>query len=233
MAAGVRRDVRRWPSAGPGSGGRPMRSWRVSCRREDRSTAFGFQFMLLNIGLGLGGLISATIIDVDEAGHVRVALRPDRPVVPRAVRRGPGHGGRRRPARRRAERGDGGAMRPGGPSGGRGLALTAGPTVLRDRNLLRYGAVALLLLTFGYGCVESGVGLFITDFVAPSREPDRVGPRREHGRHRGHADVRRSRSSRADPGPRCSPAWAWCGPLTWALFSSVAGAPRAGSRSGP
>ena len=28
--------------------------------------------------------------------------------------------------------------------------------VLRDRNLLRYGVVALLLLTFGYGSIESG-----------------------------------------------------------------------------
>ena len=131
----------------------------------DRSTAFGFQFMLLNIGLGLGGLISATIIDVDRPDHVRVALRPDRPVVPGTVRRGPGHGGCRRPSRGRS--GDSGSPARTRPRTrwARASGRDGWAEVLRDRNLLRYGAVALLLLTFGYGCIESGLGLFILNYA--------------------------------------------------------------------
>ena len=37
--------------------------------------------------------------------------------------------------------------------------------VLRDANLLRYAAASLLMLTFGYGSIEAGVSLFITQFV--------------------------------------------------------------------
>jgi MFS family permease len=126
----------------------------------DRSAAFGFQFMLLNIGLGLGGLISATIIDVNDPttfewlyaltalsflalfvavlamGNVG-GLPDDDPGSEEGTNQTP-------------------AADEEAPAHKEGWA-----EVVRDRNLRRYGAVALLLLTFGYGCVESGLGLFI------------------------------------------------------------------------
>jgi MFS family permease len=130
----------------------------------DRSTAFGFQFMLLNIGLGLGGLISATIIDVNNpttfvwlyaltalsflALFVAVLVMGDvggRPEADPGLR----IAGQEAPTDSVA------------PESGRG----GWAEVLRDRNLLRYGAVALLLLTFGYGCIESGLGLFILNYA--------------------------------------------------------------------
>jgi MFS family permease len=126
----------------------------------DRSAAFGFQFMLLNIGLGLGGLISATIIDVTDPTtfewlYALTALSFLALFV--AV----------------LAMGNVGGLPDDDPESETGTSQTsaadeADPAhtegwaeVVRDRNLRRYGAVALLLLTFGYGCVESGLGLFI------------------------------------------------------------------------
>jgi len=37
--------------------------------------------------------------------------------------------------------------------------------VLRDRTLLRFAAAGLLMLTFGYGSIDAGAAVFITDFV--------------------------------------------------------------------
>jgi MFS family permease len=126
----------------------------------DRSAAFGFQFMLLNIGLGLGGLISATIIDVNDPTtfewlYALTALSFLALFV--AV----------------LAMGDVGGLPDDDPASERRTSPTSAADqeapahkegwaeVVRDRNLRRYGAVALLLLTFGYGCVESGLGLFI------------------------------------------------------------------------
>jgi MFS family permease len=126
----------------------------------DRSAAFGFQFMLLNIGLGLGGLISATIIDVNDpttfewlyaltalsflALFVAVLAMGNVGGLPDDDPESEGGTNQTPAADQQA------------PAHKEGWA-----EVVRDRNLRRYGAVALLLLTFGYGCVESGLGLFI------------------------------------------------------------------------
>jgi MFS family permease len=131
---------------------------------HDRSAAFGFQFMLLNIGLGLGGLISATIIDVDDPGtftwlYALTALSFLALFV--AVLAMGEVGGL--PADDPPEVPEDSAASAGGTQ------ASARPEgwaeVLRDRNLQRYGAVALLLLTFGYGCIESGLGLFMFNYA--------------------------------------------------------------------
>ena len=43
------------------------------------------------------------------------------------------------------------------------------PDVLRDRTLLRFAAAGLLMLTFGYGSIDGGASVFITDAVRRSR----------------------------------------------------------------
>jgi MFS family permease len=144
----------------------------------DRATAFGFGFMLLNLGLGLGGLIGASIVDLDDPGTfellytvsaltflalfvavlsmgnvgrvpIEEAEAPEEPAVPAA------------------------APAPG-PAEGR-LAVAAAPApprrgdgwreVLTDRSLLRYAAAGLLMLTFGYGSLDAGMAIYITRTV--------------------------------------------------------------------
>ena len=131
---------------------------------EDRSTAFGFQFMLLNIGLGLGGLISATIIDVNDPTTFEwlYALTAVSFVALFVALLVMGDVGGRPVGDAEPEAGEHGA--PEGtvdPS----PRMDGWAEVLRDRNLLRYGLVALLLLTFGYGSIESGLGLFILTYA--------------------------------------------------------------------
>ena len=140
-----------------------MRSSPAWCPPQDRSTAFGFQFMLLNIGLGLGGLISATIIDVDDPTTFEWLYALTGPVVPGAVRGRSGHGRRRRPARRRRRAETGEQEHADGPVDPR--PPTAGRRSCAIGTFFATALVALLLLTFGYGCIESGLGLFITDYA--------------------------------------------------------------------
>jgi len=135
---------------------------------QDRSAAFGFQFMLLNLGIGLGGLIGATIIDIDRpstfellyalnalgflAMFVAVLSMGDvggLPAPDPSVAADPDGSG-----------GYGASQGPASQAPADGWA-----TVLRDRNLRHYAAAALLMLTFGYGSIDSGVALFITQFV--------------------------------------------------------------------
>jgi MFS family permease len=134
---------------------------------EDRATAFGFGFMLLNMGLGLGGLISSTIVDLDDPStfttlytltslaYVALFLAVlsmgnvgGRPVVDEPQT----DEGRARGSDQ--EQDSAGGWRE----------------VLRDRTLLRFAAAGLLMLTFGYGSIDAGASVFITDFVGlPAR----------------------------------------------------------------
>ena len=136
---------------------------------QDRSAAFGFQFMLLNLGIGLGGLIGATIIDIDRPSTFELLYSLNALgflALFVAVLAMGNVGGL-----------PSGGLPDGDPDGASAADAEVGPghaapspadgwaTVLRDRNLLRYGAAALLMLTFGYGSIDSGVALFITRFA--------------------------------------------------------------------
>ena len=66
VPAGVRRRRRSWRSATPASGRRRRRILSRLAPPEHRQRVFGLQFMLLNLGLGLGGLLGAAILDVDN-----------------------------------------------------------------------------------------------------------------------------------------------------------------------
>lgn len=117
---------------------------------EQRTTAFAVGFMLLNLGLGVGGLIGAAIIDIDRPETFVVLYLVDALtylfawIAVASLR---GLGGPVAPAA------DGEATR----------ATDGWRTVLADRRLRRQIAVSLLLLTCGYGSLEAGLAIFVTD----------------------------------------------------------------------
>ncbi|MGB8022213.1 MAG: MFS transporter [Candidatus Nanopelagicales bacterium] len=124
----------------------------------DRPTAFGVSFMLLNLGLGLGGLIGATIVDLADPTTFTLLYTLDASTYLAyflAV----------------LSLGDVGAM-PADAEADEPAAdapNAAGSTgwgeVLRDRALLRFAAAGLMMLTFGYGSIDAGASLFITKFA--------------------------------------------------------------------
>jgi MFS family permease len=118
----------------------------------DRSTAFGFEFMLLNLGLGIGALIGASIVDESRPGTFTMLYFVNALAFVAlflAVWSMGDVGRLTDPDREQAEARDQGSWRE----------------VLADRLLWRYVAVGLLLLTFGYGSVDAGLSLYITNSV--------------------------------------------------------------------
>ena len=167
MAAGSAGDVggrgrRRRDLGAVGRPARPPRPVAGPVRR------IRLPFMLLNLGIGLGGLISATIVDIDRpstfellyalnalgflAIFVAVLAMGDVGGLPAPT-----------PASQQALTAPLATARARVPQ--RQAPADGWATVLRDRNLRRFAAAALLMLTFGYGSIDSGVALFITQFV--------------------------------------------------------------------
>jgi len=114
---------------------------------EHRQRVFGLQFMLLNLGLGLGGLVGASILDVTRPATFTamytlnaafyvfyfVAVASLQGVTgPEATEPDPGDG-------------------PGGYR-----------EVLADVRLRRYVVGALVMLTCGYGSMDAGLPAFMT-----------------------------------------------------------------------
>ena len=119
---------------------------------EMRTTAFALGFMLLNLGLGLGGLIGALIIDIARPETFVLLYLVDAAtfgfsfIAVLALR---GHGGPSPAATADAQRSE-------DPRDGWAAAVA-------DGRLRRLVAVSLLLLVCGYGSVEAGLAIFITD----------------------------------------------------------------------
>jgi MFS family permease len=114
---------------------------------EHRQRVFGLQFMLLNLGLGIGGLVGASILDVTHpstftAMYAINAVSYVFYFVAVATIRGV-HG----PEAHEPDDGD-------GPGGYR--------EVLADARLRRYVLGALVMLTCGYGSMDSGLPAFMT-----------------------------------------------------------------------
>jgi len=119
-------------------------------RRQD---LFGLQFLVLNLGLGLGGLISATIVDVAHPESFTllyaldavafliylVIILPMRgvgvgPVPTQEIKEGAAH-----------------STVPRGYS-----------RVLRDRAMVHLSIAAVVMLTCGYGALEVGLPTYLT-----------------------------------------------------------------------
>ena len=112
-----------------------------------REKVYGFQFMLLNAGIGIGGVVSAMLIHVADPSSfqrlyflVALSYRAYIAVVFSLPR---GTGAMSREA----------AEREVGPQPGWGV-------VLRDRTLLRVTAISVLVITFGYAQFEAGFSAY-------------------------------------------------------------------------
>lgn len=116
-----------------------------------REKVYGINFMLLNAGLGVGGVVSALIIDTDSVasfqrlylvdGLTYLAYIAVLVTLPR------GTGARPAPD----ETAD---VDVEEPSWG---------VVLRDRTLLRVVAISILAITFGYAQMEAGLAAYAVD----------------------------------------------------------------------
>lgn len=113
---------------------------------EHRQRVYGLQFMMLNLGVGLGGLVAAAVLDVRHPATFTVMYLLDAAtflVYLVAVATLRGVSGPEAPAPHDEERG--------------GYAA-----VLADRKMRRYVLGALLLFTCGWGSIDAGVPPFMT-----------------------------------------------------------------------
>ncbi|HLN75554.1 MAG TPA: MFS transporter [Nocardioidaceae bacterium] len=117
---------------------------------ESRERVYGFQFMLLNAGLGVGGVISAMLIHVSDPSSFQRLYFLDALsylayiAVVLSLPRNTGAMSRET------------AEREFGPQPGWGV-------VLRDRTLLRVTAISVLVITFGYAQFEAGFAAYAVD----------------------------------------------------------------------
>lgn len=116
---------------------------------SQRQRVFGIQFLLLNLGLGIGGILSAAIVRTDDPStftrlYLIDALSYLAYIVVLLTMRGVGVG--------RAPIPEG--MPTTGPGGYR--------EVIADRVLLRITLLSLVLLTCGYGAFQVALPVFIT-----------------------------------------------------------------------
>lgn len=125
---------------------------------DRRERVYGFQFMLLNAGLGVGGVVSALLIHVDDPSSFQRLYLIDAAsylaylAVVISLPRGTGR------APSAAEQAVTGTTQPGWG------------VVLRDRTLLRVTAISILLLTFGYAQFEAGFAAYAVDVAeVPAR----------------------------------------------------------------
>jgi MFS family permease len=131
---------------------------------ETRPWLFGIQFMLLNLGIGLGGLISAVLVDVDRPSTFQLLYFLDALsylsymavlfMLPRDV-------------------GKSEYVDPDAPEQESTVALTGEGgyrELIADRAFLRVVAIATLLVLFGYAQIEVGLTAYATQVAdVPAR----------------------------------------------------------------
>ena len=121
---------------------------------RSREKVYGLNFMILNAGLGLGGLFSALLISVDSVeSFQRLYLIDGATYLIHLV------------AVASLPRGTGRA--PTSEVGGRGdtesIAKVGWNVVLRDRTLLRVVGFSIIAITFGYSQMEAGLAAYAVD----------------------------------------------------------------------
>ena len=118
---------------------------------EQRQRTYGFNFMLVNLGIGFGGLVSASVVDLRHPasfhwlylGNALVSL------VAGAIFSSLWHYGR--------------VDRHGAPGTTRHEASGGWAVVLRDRRLVLYATASLVLMLGGYSAVDAGLSLFVVN----------------------------------------------------------------------
>ena len=114
---------------------------------EQRQRVFGIQFMLLNLGIGIGGILAAVVVDVAHPETFTYLYLGDAAtylLYVCALLTLPGVGVGPEPVEEGAD------------------ARGGYRDVLKDRVLLRIAFLGLVLLTCGYGSIEIGLPVFIT-----------------------------------------------------------------------
>ncbi len=125
-------------------------------REHERERVYAVNFMLINAGIGMGGLIASLIVDTESVASFQRLYVLD--ALTYVVYAGivaslpPGTG-------RLADE-----SIPGAAPGGRSAdgAKAGWRVVLADRALLRFMAVSVLVVTFGYAQMEAGLTAFAT-----------------------------------------------------------------------
>lgn len=116
---------------------------------EHRQRAFGFNFMLVNLGIGFGGLVSAAMVDLHHPESFVVLYTFDAGVTVLAA------------LLFLSLHKYGGAVREHLDDP---LKSAEGwRVVLRDRRLVRYVLASLVLMIGGYGSQEAGFSLFVVN----------------------------------------------------------------------
>jgi MFS family permease len=112
-----------------------------------REHVFGLNFMLLNAGLGVGGLVAATMVDTDRPGSFELLYLLDGLTFvgfAAIVLSLPPTTGR-------------------APESTEPLTVAGWREVMADATLRRVAAIMLLLLTFGYAQLESGFAAYVIE----------------------------------------------------------------------
>lgn len=120
----------------------------------ERQRVFGLSFTLLNLGIGVGGIIGGLLVDPARPGTFQTIYLLDglSYLAPALILLGMPHVGRRVATAAEAD---------GGPTeDGRGRARGGYLDVLRDRTFVRFFVFGLVLITFGYAQVEVGFTAF-------------------------------------------------------------------------
>jgi MFS family permease len=116
---------------------------------DARQKFFGIQFMMLNLGLGLGGMISSFIVRVDEPDSFKRLFLIDGlsyVIFYLFIASLQGVGGKL--ARSSDEEHSDGSYRE----------------VLRDRRLIKLTSISILLLTCGYASMDAGIPALLTTY---------------------------------------------------------------------
>ena len=169
---------------------------------EQRQRYFGINFTLLNLGIGIGGIVGGRFVDVDSAGHVRHGL----PARRAQLRAGAVH-----PARPAAP----------GPRPGRAAGRRRRPTSVSYLALLRDPRLRALLLLVGvaalvsYPQLNAGMPAYAAGRGAGLDRGARLRVRRQHRRHRrccssSCSSASRGGAARASPSSWPSRGW-WPG----------------------
>ncbi len=124
-----------------------------------RENVYGINFMLLNAGLGIGGVISSVMIDTDSiASFQRLYLLDGLSYLAYIV------------VLVSLPRGTGSAPSPDESDEPGHADPPSWAVVLRDRTLLKVVAISALAITFGYAQMEAGLAAYAVDVAeVPAR----------------------------------------------------------------
>jgi MFS family permease len=117
---------------------------------ERRQDAFGINFMLINLGIGAGALVGATVANVHNLRSFQLlylacgVIMLFQAAVIFSLR---SHGGPPKTPEHHHQRSEGWNV------------------VLRDRRLLRFLAASMLLAICGYGQIEAGIQLYVVNVL--------------------------------------------------------------------